>query len=65
MKLYELPRESRFTLVDDDSQTVFMLERIDGMYSRCYLGDALVHLAANSEVEEVRGEEVSGVRIDR
>jgi hypothetical protein len=53
MKLYELPRDSRFTLVDDDSNTVFMLERIDGMYSRCYLGDALVHLAANSDIEEV------------
>ena len=53
MKLYELPRDTRFTLVDDDSNTVFMLERIDGMYSRCYLGDALVHLAANSDIEEV------------
>lgn len=53
MKLYELPRDSRFTLVDDDSHTVFTLERIDGMYSRCYLGDALVHLVANSDIEEV------------
>jgi len=57
MKLYELPRDSRFTLVDDDSQTVFTLERIDGMYSRCYLGDALVHIGANADVEEVRDEE--------
>ena len=56
MKLYELPRDSRFTLVDDDSNSVFMLERIDGMYSRCYLGDALVHLSANSDVEEVGNE---------
>ena len=58
MKLYELPRDSRFTLVDDDSQTVFMLERIDGMYSRCYLGDALVHIGANADVEEVSDEYV-------
>lgn len=56
MKLYELPRESRFTLVDDDSQTVFMLEHIDGMYSVCYLGEALVHISACAEVEEVSDE---------
>ena len=56
MKLYDLPRDTRFTLVDDDSNTVFTLERIDGMYSRCYLGDALVHLAANSDIEEVWNE---------
>lgn len=56
MKLYELPKGSRFTLVEDDSQAVFTFERIDGMYSRCYLGDALVHIGANADVEEVCGE---------
>ena len=53
MKLYELARDSRFTLVDDENQTVFVFERIDGAFSRCYLGDALVHIGANADVEEV------------
>ena len=53
MKLYELPRDTRFTLVDDDSNTVFTLERIDGMYSRCYLGNTPVHLFVDADVEEV------------
>jgi hypothetical protein len=53
MKLYELARDSRFTLVDDDSQTVFVFDHIDGMYSMCYLGDALVHIGANADVEKV------------
>ena len=52
MKLYELPRDSRFNLVGDGSHTVFRLERIDGMYSRCYLGDALVHISVGADVEE-------------
>jgi hypothetical protein len=56
MKLYELPRESRFTLVDDDSHTVFNFDHIDGMYSVCYLGEALVHISACAEVEEVSDE---------
>ena len=53
MKLYELPRNTRFTLVDDESKTVFIFSHIDGAYSACYLGDAVVHISANAEIEEV------------
>ena len=53
MKLYELKRNTRFTLVGDDSSTVFMLYHIDGAYSVCYLGDAIVHISASAEVVEV------------
>jgi hypothetical protein len=30
-----------------------ILDHIDGMYSVCYLGDAIVHISANAEIEEV------------
>jgi len=53
MKLYELGNDKRFALVGDDSGTVFLLDHIDGMYSVCYLGDAIVHISANADVEEV------------
>lgn len=53
MKLYELDDNKRFTLVDDNSKTVFTCKRIDGAYSVCYLGDTLIHISANAEVEEV------------
>jgi len=53
MKLYELPRDTRFTIDGDDSKTVFYLDHIDGSYSICYLGDATVHISANTEIEEV------------
>jgi len=53
MKLYELEKDKRFTLVGDDSGTVFLLDHIDGMYSVCYLGNAIIHISANAEIEEV------------
>ena len=53
MKLYELGNDERFTLVDDDSGTVFLLDHIDGAYSACYIGNAIVHISASAEVEEV------------
>ena len=53
MKLYELPRNTRFTLREDESKTVFIFSHIDGAYSACYLGDAVVHISANAEIEEV------------
>lgn len=53
MKLYELDNNTRFTLNDDESKTVFLLDRIDGAYSVCYLGDAIVHISASAEVEGV------------
>lgn len=53
MKLYELENNKRFTLVGDSSGTVFLLDHIDGAYSVCYLGNAIVHISASAEVEEV------------
>jgi len=54
MKLYELPRDTRFTINGDESKTVFCFDHIDGAYSVCYLGDATVHLSANTEVAEIK-----------
>ena len=53
MKLYELGNDKRFTLVDDDLGTVFTCKHIDGAYSVCYIGDEIVHISANAEVEWV------------
>jgi hypothetical protein len=53
MKLYELGNDKRFTLVDDASGTVFLLDHIDGAYSVCYIGNAIVHISASTDVEVV------------
>ena len=53
MKLHDLERDKRFTLVDDASGTVILLDHIDGLYSVCYIGEAVVHISANAEIEEV------------
>lgn len=53
MKLYELGNNKRFTLVDADSDTVFLLDHIDGAYSVCYIGNAIVHIIASAEIKEV------------
>ena len=53
MKLYELGNDKRFTLVDDASGTVFLLGHIDGAYSVCYLGDAMIHISAFAEIKVV------------
>jgi len=50
MKLYEVKRNTLFTLVDDDR--IYNLHNIDGMYS--YVTDAMnnvYHFAAWTEVE--------------
>jgi hypothetical protein len=53
MKLYELGNDKRFTIADDDSKTVFYLDSVEGTYAVCYLGDATVHISADTEVEAV------------
>jgi len=51
MKLYELPRNTKFTIDSDPEAGVFLLESIDGMYSRCYTSEGtLVHIAAYTVV---------------
>ena len=54
MKLYELEKDRRFTLDGDNSGTVFLLDHIDGAYSVCYIGSAIVHISAFAEIEEVK-----------
>jgi hypothetical protein len=55
MKLYQLSRDSRFTIVGDESKTKYLLDHIDGMYSYCYrcFDDEVYHISAFTEVEEV------------
>jgi hypothetical protein len=61
MKLYELPRQSKFTLTetpyipvdsnDYNPSDVFTLHNIDGMYSYCVDIDGVIHhFAAWTEV---------------
>jgi len=53
MKLYELKRNTKFTL---DGKT-YMLDHIDGMYSLCLdKAGNVVHIAAWTEVEELKPE---------
>ena len=55
MKLYELPRNTYFTLQEDAKQQIYLFEHIDGMYSVCYdLNDNLIHIAAWTDVQIVK-----------
>jgi hypothetical protein len=54
MKLYELPRNSYFTIEDDPQQYVYLFKHVDGMYSVCYYDDKLIHIAAWTDVQLVR-----------
>lgn len=51
MKLLDLPRDTFFTIQEDDSNTVYFLENLDGMFSYCKneAGD-VVHFLASLEV---------------
>ena len=50
MKLYELPRNTRFKLEGVE----YLLEKIDGMYSRCFDKEGnLYYFAAFTEIEEL------------
>jgi hypothetical protein len=51
MKLYELPRNTKFTIVGDIEKEIYLFEKVDGMYSRCFDGEQLFHLSASAEVE--------------
>jgi hypothetical protein len=69
MKLYDLPRDSYFTInptpegarvppdaPELDFTTVYKLGNIDGMYSYCTAPDgAVVHVQACAEVTQVDG----------
>lgn len=61
MKLYECPRNSMVRLLEDakvppgappiHKGDVIAFSHIDGMYSYCRFKDAIVHIAAWTEVE--------------
>lgn len=53
MKLYELPRNTKFKIVSWDGGGVFTLEKIDGMYSICWKDNLVYHISACAEVEPV------------
>ena len=53
MRLYELGNDKRFKLIGDSLGTVFILDHIDGAYSVCFIGNAIVHISASAEIEEV------------
>lgn len=55
MKLYELPRNSYFTVNDDETKEMFFFEHIDGMYSLCRdMKQNIIHFAAWTEVEHIK-----------
>jgi uncharacterized FAD-dependent dehydrogenase len=52
MKLYNLPRDTFFTIQEDDSKTVYFLENVDGMFSYCKNeAGNVVHFSASLEVD--------------
>jgi hypothetical protein len=55
MKLYELPRNTKFTLKGDESKTEFHLDHLDGIYSLCLTKEgAVVHISADAKVNLVK-----------
>ena len=55
MKLYELPRNSYFSIQDDPTQEIFLFDHVDGMYSVCFtMQQELFHLAAWTDVNVVK-----------
>lgn len=52
MKLYNLPRDTFFTIVGDESNTVYFLENLDGMFSYCKNeAGNVIHFSASLEVD--------------
>ncbi len=64
MKLYELPKNTKFTIMGDEEQIVFLFHHIDGMYSYCTrdfndeLDQTPIHITAWTEVEIVVSKEI-------
>jgi hypothetical protein len=51
MKLYELTRDTYFTLPCEDNKEVYKLDHLDGMYSVCYdQSGQLTHVFCSEEV---------------
>ena len=54
MKLSDLAKDKRFTLIGDNSGTVFLLDSIIDDVALCWLGNAVVHISGLAEIEEVK-----------
>ena len=58
MKLYELPRNSWFTINSDETNVKYFLDHIDGMYSYCTdVKGNVLHFAAWTEVAKTSVDE--------
>ena len=52
MKLYNVPRDTFSTIQEDDSNTVYFLENLDGMFSYCKNeAGNVIHFSASLEVD--------------
>jgi hypothetical protein len=52
VKLYDVPRNTKIVLRDEDCELKLLFSHIDGMYSYCTNDQGIViHLAAWTEVE--------------
>ena len=58
MKLYELKKGDHFVLADDPQKTPFEFDKIDGLYSRCYLNERVI--VYHSVVADVIKETIIG-----
>lgn len=51
MKLYDLPRNTKFKLQEDPSDEEFLFDHVDGMYSFCKdKHNNVIHFAAFTDV---------------
>lgn len=53
MKLHEVPKNTRYKIIGDSEDRVFVLNHIDGMYSVSFFGEILCHISAMADVEIV------------
>ena len=57
MKLLDLAKDTFFTIVGDDSNTVLRFERLSGTYTVCWNEhEKIVHVSPVAEVKEVNDE---------
>jgi hypothetical protein len=53
MKLHELPRDKRFKLIGDKSETIYLLDRVEEGYGICYINNNIVLLSCDFDIIEV------------
>ena len=52
MKIYELKRDNKFKIVGEE--TILKFLKMDGMYAQCLVGENLVFLSGNTNIEKVK-----------